>query len=136
MLALPAHQRPESRYVRGRGAIGDGAAGVVLRSSGDGRKARGKGSPTRAWSNTEHIMGWDIKSDGFGIVLSADLPTLMRERLGEALLPFFAREGGYRLHDFDGFLLHPGGSKVLETAENALGLSRDQLRYSWQVLKN
>ena len=71
----------------------------------------------------------------FGIVLSADLPTLMRERLGEALLPFFAREG-LSLHDFDGFLLHPGGSKVLDTAEDALGLSRDQLRYSWQVLKN
>jgi len=124
--------------------FGDGAAGLVLRSSGDGRKARGKGGPARArigaigeyfWSNTEHIMGWDIKNDGFGIVLSADLPTLMRERLGEALLPFFAREG-LSLHDFDGFLLHPGGSKVLDTAEHGLGLSRDQLRYSWQVLKN
>ena len=124
--------------------FGDGAAGVVLRSSGGGREVRGKGGPARArigaigeyfWSNTEHIMGWDIKNDGFGIVLSADLPTLMRERLGEALLPFFAREG-LSLHDFDGFLLHPGGSKVLDTAEDALGLSRDQLRYSWQVLKN
>ena len=124
--------------------FGDGAAGVVLRSSGGGREVRGKGGPARArigpigeyfWSNTEHIMGWDIKNDGFGIVLSADLPTLMRERLGEALLPFFAREG-LSLHDFDGFLLHPGGSKVLDTAEDALGLSRDHLRYSWQVLKN
>ena len=123
--------------------FGDGAAGVVLRSSGGGREVRSKGGPARArigaigeyfWSNTEHIMGWDIKNDGFGIVLSADLPTLMRERL-EALLPVFPRER-LSLHDFDGFLLHPGGSKVLDTAEDALGLSRDQLRYSWQVLKN
>jgi len=35
----------------------------------------------------------------------------------------------------DGFLLHPGGSKVLDTAEEALGLSRGQVRYSWDVLK-
>jgi alkylresorcinol/alkylpyrone synthase len=120
--------------------FGDGAAGVVLRSHrGDGR---GKG-PGRAyvgaqaeyfWSKTEHIMGWDIKNDGFGVVLSPELPTLMRERLGEALFPFLAREG-LSLQDFDGFLLHPGGSKVLETAEDSLGLSRDQIRYSWQVLK-
>ena len=81
--------------------FGDGAAGLVLRSQA-ARAVRGNGGPARArvgaigeyfWSNTEHIMGWDIKDDGFGIVLSADLPTLMRERLGEAVFPFLAREG-------------------------------------------
>jgi alkylresorcinol/alkylpyrone synthase len=125
--------------------FGDGAAGIVLRSHGG--KSAGKSAAASAprpqiralgeyfWSKTEHIMGWDVKDDGFGIVLSPELPSLMRERLGEALFPFLAREG-LSLDDFDGFLLHPGGSKVLTTVESALGLSRDQLRYSWQVLKN
>ena len=67
-------------------------------------------------------MGWDIKNDGFGIVLSPELPTLMRERLGEALFPFFAREG-LSLEDFDGFLLHPGGSKVLTTLRRSRSAS-------------
>lgn len=121
--------------------FGDGAAGIVLHS----RPAGMRGSaPARVeigglgeyfWSQTEHIMGWDIKNDGFGVVLSPELPTLMRERLGEALFPFLEREG-LSLEDFDGFLLHPGGSKVLETAEDALGLSRDQIRYSWQTLRD
>jgi alkylresorcinol/alkylpyrone synthase len=126
--------------------FGDGAAGVVLRSGAyDGRgRGNGSGAPARGvidgigeyfWTNTEHIMGWDIKNDGFGIVLSPELPGLMRERLGEALLPFFAREG-LSLADFDGLLLHPGGSRVLQTVESTLGLSRDQLRYSWQVLRD
>ena len=120
--------------------FGDGAAGVVLSShAGDKRgkakaRARVGAQGDYFWSKTEHIMGWDIKNDGFGIVLSPELPTLMRERLGEALFPFLAREG-LSLRDFDGFLLHPGGSKVLETAEDSLKLSREQLRYSWQVLK-
>ena len=121
--------------------FGDGAAGVVLRSSvGDRRRkggqarARMSGVGEHFWSKTEHIMGWDIKNDGFGVVLSPELPTLMRERLGEALFPFLAREG-LSLQDFDGFLLHPGGSKVLDTAEDALGLAREQIRYSWDVLK-
>jgi alkylresorcinol/alkylpyrone synthase len=122
--------------------FGDGAAGVVLRSRPAGKNA-GAG-PGRArvgglgeyfWSKTEHIMGWDIKNDGFGVVLSPELPSLMRERLGEALFPFLKREG-LSLEDFDGFLLHPGGSKVLETAEESLGLARDQIRYSWDTLKN
>jgi alkylresorcinol/alkylpyrone synthase len=123
--------------------FGDGAAGVVLRSdntrarsaASGAARARIGGQGEYFWSKTEHIMGWDIKNDGFGIVLSPELPTLMRERLGEALFPFLAREG-LSLQDFDGLLLHPGGSKVLTTAEESLKLSRDQLRYSWSILKN
>jgi alkylresorcinol/alkylpyrone synthase len=120
--------------------FGDGAAAVVLRSRTGGGANRSGGARINAqgeyfWSGTEHIMGWDIKNDGFGVVLSPELPTLLRDRLGEALFPFLAREG-LSLQDFEGYLLHPGGSKVLETAEASLGLSRDQLRYSWQVLKD
>lgn len=121
--------------------FGDGAAGVVLRSfTGDGKgrppaRARIGAIGEYFWPETEHIMGWDIKNDGFGVVLSPELPALMRDRLGEALFPFLKR-AGLSLEDFDGFLLHPGGSKVLETAEEALGLSRDQIRYSWQVLRD
>jgi alkylresorcinol/alkylpyrone synthase len=121
--------------------FGDGAAGVVLRSHAGGKEAASKACCRVGalgeyfWSKTEHIMGWDIKNDGFGVVLSPELPTLMRNRLGEALFPFLEREG-LTLADFDGFLLHPGGSKILEIAEEALGLTREQLGYSWQVLRN
>lgn len=120
--------------------FGDGAAGAVLRShvgnrSGlPGGHARVGAIGEYFWSKTEHIMGWDIKNDGFGVVLSPELPTLMRERMGEALFPFLAR-AGLSMQDFDGFLLHPGGSKVLTTAEESLQLSRHQLRYSWEVLR-
>ena len=86
------------------------------------------------WANTEHIMGWAIKNDGFGVVLSPELPTLMREKLGEALFPFLER-AGLTLADFDGFLLHPGGSKILVTAEELLQLPRERLRHSWEVLR-
>ena len=121
--------------------FGDGAAGVVLRSHAGGKEAASKACcrvgalGEYLWSKTEYIMGWDIKNDGFGVVLSPELPTLMRKRLGEALFPFLQREG-LTLADFDGFLLHPGGSKILEIAEEALGLTREQLGYSWQVLRN
>lgn len=121
--------------------FGDGAAGLVLRSPRNGQagggaaRARIRAMGEYTWSNTEHIMGFDIKDDGFGIVLSPELPALMRERLGEGLLPFFVREG-LSLQDFDGFLFHPGGSKLLTTVESTLSISRDQIRYSWQVLRD
>lgn len=122
--------------------FGDGAAGVVLRTAEDGDNADGGTSsrPTirafgeHMWRKTEHIMGWDIKSDGFAVVLSPELPTLMRENLGPAVRDFLAKNG-LALEDMQGFLFHPGGRKVLETAEAALGINREQLAHSWDVLR-
>jgi alkylresorcinol/alkylpyrone synthase len=116
--------------------FGDGAAGMLLRNTADGA---GGGSRILAvgewsWPDTEHIMGWDIKDDGFGVVLSPELPSLMRKALAPALHDFLARNG-FRLSDFNGFLFHPGGRKLLETMEEILGLERRQFEHSWEVLR-
>jgi len=122
--------------------FGDGAAGVVLRAAPEASSTGAGGAQPRIvafgehlWPKTRHIMGWDVKSDGFGVVLSPELPSLMREELGPALQGFLDRVE-MRLDDFDGFLFHPGGRKVLETAEEVLGIARPQIAYSWDVLRD
>src|SRR3984957_409921 len=116
--------------------FGDGAAGVLLRNTknGDSAGPRILAVGEWCWRETEHIMGWDIKDDGFGIVLSPQLPSLMRKALAPALHDFLDRHGS-RLSDFNGFLFHPGGRKLIETMEEVLGLQRQQLDHSWEVLR-
>jgi alkylresorcinol/alkylpyrone synthase len=117
--------------------FGDGAAGVLLRNT----TAGGRGGPRIlavgewCWRDTEHIMGWDIKDDGFGIVLSPELPSLMRRSLAPALHHFLDRHG-FRLSDFNGFLFHPGGRKLIETVAEVLELERWQLEHSWETLRH
>lgn len=121
--------------------FGDGAVGVVLRSEPQGgvdasaRPARIGATGEHLWRGTGRIMGWDMKHDGFGVVLSPELPVLMQEHLGEALAGFLDRHG-LALEEFDGFLVHPGGRKVLETARDVLGVGEQDLRHSWSVLRN
>ena len=122
--------------------FGDGAAGVVLRTSANGASEGGSGEKPvvltfgeHTWRNTRHIMGWDVKGDGFGVVLSPELPTLMRNNLGQVVKEFIGRRG-MALRDFKGFLFHPGGRKVLETAEDVLGIDRSLLAHSWDVLRD
>ena len=122
--------------------FGDGAAGVVLRAEQGRRGASGNGAMPRVraigehcWRNTEHIMGWDIKEDGFGVVLSPELPGLMRRELRPALDAFLGRDD-LELDGFVGFLFHPGGRKILETAEEVLGFDRSRFRHSWSVLRD
>jgi alkylresorcinol/alkylpyrone synthase len=118
--------------------FGDGAAGLVL-SNTHGREGDGRGRVLAVgdhfWSNTEHIMGWDIKEDGFGVVLSPDLPGLIRNHLVEAVQGFLDRSG-MSLGEFSGFLLHPGGAKILNTAQEVLGLRDDHLALSREVLRD
>ena len=119
--------------------FGDGAAAVVLRNT---RGGNGLGRPRgqimaigeHCWPDTEYIMGWDIKDNGFGVVLSPELPSLMRRELRPALDDFLARNG-LELADFKGILLHPGGRRVLDTAQDVLGLSKRDLAHSWDVLR-
>ncbi len=118
--------------------FGDGAAGVVLSNvrgaAGDGN-GRILAVGDHFWSNTEHIMGWDIKEDGFGVVLSPDLPGLIRNHLVDAVQGFLDRSG-MSLGEFSGFLLHPGGAKILNTAQEVLGLTGDDLALSREVLRD
>jgi alkylresorcinol/alkylpyrone synthase len=121
--------------------FGDGAAGVVLRKA-----QRSAGSPAQppsciraigehCWRDTQGIMGWDIKEDGFGVVLSPELPALLRRALAPALETFLQRSD-MELQSFQGFLFHPGGRKVLEAVEETLGIDRTRLAHSWSVLRD
>jgi alkylresorcinol/alkylpyrone synthase len=79
-------------------------------------------------------MGWDIKNDGFGVVLSAQLPNLIQERFVEAVDGFLRRAGLTRA-DIAGYLMHPGGAKVLDVAERILDLPRLALEPSRETLR-
>jgi alkylresorcinol/alkylpyrone synthase len=119
--------------------FGDGAAGVVLRNVRGSAEGDGAGRILAVgdhfWSSTEHIMGWDIKEDGFGVVLSPELPGLIRNHLVDAVQGFLDASG-MSLGEFSGFLLHPGGAKILNTAQEVLGLGDEDLALSREVLRD
>jgi alkylresorcinol/alkylpyrone synthase len=119
--------------------FGDGAAGVVLRNVHGSDAGEGRGRILAVgdhfWPDTERIMGWDLKEDGFGVVLSPELPALLRERLLPALHGFLDANG-LSLGEFTGFLLHPGGAKILSTVQTLLGLSDEDVALSASVLRD
>lgn len=138
-LCLRVNDRSMTMFVA-TALFGDGAAGAVLRNvKGAGRESGGRGRilamGDHFWRGTEHIMGWDVRHDGFGVVLSPELPELLIENLRPAVQGFLDRNG-MSLGELAGFLFHPGGSRVLKTLRSALDLSREDLVHSWTVLRD
>lgn len=115
--------------------FGDGAAALVLAGG-----SRGAGCPSvlgscsRFYPDTEHVMGWDIGSQGLKVVLSAGVPELVRQHV-RADVDAFLAEHGMRRGDVQHWLLHTGGPRVLEAFQSALELTARDLEFSWQQLR-
>lgn len=113
--------------------FGDGAAGVVV----TGREASGPciiASESFLFPNSLDAMGFDLRDSGFHIVLSKDVPQLIREKVKGLADDFLARNGLKR-NDVSAFLLHPGGQKLLSFMEAELELARADTEISWDVLR-
>ena len=114
--------------------FGDGAAALLLCRPSDGKALpRLVASGEHMWRRSEYMMGWSIEDDGFGVVLSPDIPKCAREELRPAVDHFLARHG-LMLSDLDGVIMHPGGRKVLEAVQTALALPDEALHHAWDVL--
>ncbi|HEV2522140.1 MAG TPA: 3-oxoacyl-[acyl-carrier-protein] synthase III C-terminal domain-containing protein [Candidatus Acidoferrales bacterium] len=113
--------------------FGDGAAGVVI----TGREAPGPrilASECFLFPNSLTAMGFDLRDSGLHIVLSKDVPELIRERVKGLAEGFLARQG-LRRDDISAFLLHPGGQKLLSFMQEELGLERSDTEISWEILR-
>ena len=116
------------------GLFGDGAAAVVL--AGSDREAQGprvKATRSVFYPDTERIMGWDVGDSGFKVVLSADVPQVVRRHVRGDVEAFLA-DHGLGLADIRSWVCHPGGPKVLDAFEQALELAPRALEVTRQSL--
>lgn len=117
------------------GLFADGSAAVVV--TGSELNATGPEIvATRSvfYPDTEEMMGWKVSERGFDIVLSPEVPVLIREHLGHDVDSFLA-DHGHKRSDIGNWVLHTGGPKVLEATAAALDLHNGQLDASWDCLK-
>ena len=116
------------------GLFGDGAAAVVL--DGGARRKGPRIVATRSvfYSGTEQVMGWDVVDSGFKVVLSPQVPQLVRDRL-RFDVDDFLKANGLTRPSVKHFICHSGGPKVLEAFEEALELPRERVQRSWDSLR-
>lgn len=117
------------------GLFGDGAAAVVV--TGDEVVADGPeivDTASSFYPCTEDAMGWDISEEGFRIVLSPEVPTIIRAKLPGDVDALLSRNGLTR-NDVGSWVLHTGGPKVLDAMAGSLGLDREACAASWDSLR-
>jgi alkylresorcinol/alkylpyrone synthase len=80
-------------------------------------------------------MGFDLRDSGFHIILSREVPQMIRDRIADLVDGFLDRHSLTR-RDPQAYVLHPGGQKLLRFMEEELGLDRHLTQPSWDVLRD
>lgn len=114
--------------------FGDGAAAVIV----SGREVRGPKilvSETYTFPDSLFAMGFDLRDSGFHILLAKDVPEMIGAKIGGLVQGFLERNGRKR-EDIKGWILHPGGARLLGNVETELGLCKCDTQPSWDILGN
>ena len=112
--------------------FGDGAAAIVLRA-GDGGETLVEAVGEHLWPDTLDVMGWSIDPLGFGVILRRTVPEFVISELKPALTQILTRMDR-TIADYDRFICHPGGAKVIDAIEAALSLHQGTLEHERAVI--
>jgi alkylresorcinol/alkylpyrone synthase len=113
--------------------FGDGAAALVATGG------QGAGVPTVIASRSEvypdsgDALGWRLASDGFRIVLTADLGDVVERRLNGSVSSFLASRG-LTVDEIKSWVCHPGGPKVIDSIQKSLKLPDRAVKVSRRSL--
>ncbi len=118
--------------------FGDGAAAVTAvgaeRSPATPQQGpRILATRSTLFPDTVDVMGWNVGSSGFQLVMSREVPRMAEDHLGEALDGFLA-DHGLTTKDITTWVCHPGGPKVLDAVGAAVQVPQEALRHSWESM--
>jgi predicted naringenin-chalcone synthase len=84
--------------------------------------------------DSAEAMTWRIGDHGFRMTLSARVPELIQTHLRGWLTGWLAEQGLER-SDIASWAVHPGGPRILDAVESALGLEPEQNAVARSVLR-
>jgi predicted naringenin-chalcone synthase len=123
----------------GNALFADGAGAIVLGSEPDTYFSPALGRWRLAatgsclFPETAEILKWNIENYGFAMTISSRLPEVIQEHLCEWLTAWLA-ENKLSVGDVESWAVHPGGPKILEAVEAAMGIDPDKVQVSREVL--
>lgn len=86
-------------------------------------------------TTTADMMTWDVTDVGFRMGLSPEVPDVLGRHVRPATEALLARHG-LTVDDVDGWVVHPGGPRILETVGDALDLTAADIDPAREVLRD
>jgi predicted naringenin-chalcone synthase len=121
LCALHFQYSAEPDAIVANSLFSDGAAAAVLGAAGDGSSWRLTAHGAGLVPDSLDAMTWTVGNHGFTMTLSPRVPSLVEEQLRQWMEPWLAHHG-LGIPDVGSWAIHPGGARIVSSAEKALGL--------------
>ena len=113
--------------------FGDGAACCLVENSEQGFQI--ESAYSKLFLESQESMGWHLSTNGFLMSLKTEVPKLIEDNIAEFVETALSKID-LRKEDVVNWAIHPGGRKILEVTAKSLGLKTEDLKTSFEVLKN
>lgn len=110
------------------------AAAVISGKAGKGVSPSFRAFDQKTWPDTRDMMGWEIGTTGFDLVLARDIPTFVTKDFAPFCDAFLKHEG-LAMSDLGEPACHPGGGRVVEALEDYFGPEIAGIPATREVLK-
>ena len=115
----------------GSALFGDGGACALVAPGDDGPTF--VDAQSFLLPNATHLMGYELKDNGFHLRLDKELPSYVLEHAPRLITEFLGRNG-LSTSDIAWWLFHPGGAKIIQFLEQSFHIQAEQSRWAWDIL--
>ncbi len=137
LCSLHLQQSTEEDHLLSAALFGDGAAALLM----EAKKPEDRISLNIAkhycdlFFDGKSEMAWHIGDFGFEMKLSSYIPGLVRQGI-KMLTHNLLKNYELTVNDIEYFAIHPGGRRILEAIECELEISKNDNRFSYEVLRD
>ena len=121
----------------GSSLFADGVAALIITGDNHTNKTKNEikflATQSKLYYDTLDVMGWEFTDNGFKVLFSHDIPTIIAENIYADVTSFLDKHQ-LKLSDIKNFIFHPGGKKVLTAYEEALAAEGDFLKNTREVM--
>jgi predicted naringenin-chalcone synthase len=114
--------------------FGDGCAAVLVTGDDSTPGLKINSFYSEVSSDGKKEMRWELSSTGFLMTLSGQIPDLLEQRFN-GVAENALKKAGMKKEDITHWCIHPGGKKILKAVEKSSGLTSEDLKYSYKILK-
>lgn len=134
LCTLHFQPRWDADHLLANAIFSDGAAMAIVSAHPGPKAIKIKTQSQSFFHQASDDMTWNIGPHGFEMRLSQDLPHQVEIAL-EKTIEKLLEKAGCSFQDLEHFVLHPGGKRILDKAEEALGLPHFKLSASRRALQ-
>ena len=90
---------------------------------------------SKLYYDSTGVMGWEFLDEGFKVIFSEDIPTIIRTNIFADVTHFLSKNG-MQMSDIKNFIFHPGGKKILTAYAETLPVEGDFLKNTREVMND